>query len=207
MVHLRIASKCRASFTVQFYPELDEEYEFYLPLFIPTAEPMDELQKVCICKGVKNKLMALHKEVSFGKIVIEQAEQSYSKSQQLEIFNPQNEPICWWVEDSGLAPFKLDRKGGRLESFEKCEIKIYFSAELPGQYARELKFFIDQADTDISQCYMKVEIKAEACYPTLFFDQPYLILPTVRCGEISTAVLEIYNGGYENINLKHAISQ
>lgn len=89
-MHLRVSSNCKAKFMVQFYPELDEDYEFYLPLFIPSAEPMDELQKLCICKGVKNKLMALHKEVSFGKIVIEQTEQSYSKSQTLEIFNPQN---------------------------------------------------------------------------------------------------------------------
>lgn len=54
---------------------------------------------------------------------------------------------------------------------------------------------------------MKVPIYAEACFPTLYFDQPYLILPTVRLGEESKAVLEIINGGYENINLKHSIAQ
>jgi hypothetical protein len=43
---------------------------------------------------------------------------------------------------------------------------------------------------------MKVPVYAEACFPTLYFDQPYLILPTVRLGEESKGVLEIINGGY-----------
>ncbi len=43
--------------------------------------------------------MALNKEVSFGKIVIEQTEQIYSKSQVLEICNPQEEPITWWIDE------------------------------------------------------------------------------------------------------------
>jgi hypothetical protein len=58
--------------------------------------------------------MAMQKEVGFGKTVIEQGEQIYSKSQTLEIFNPQEEAISWWVEETGLLPFKLDKKGGRL---------------------------------------------------------------------------------------------
>jgi hypothetical protein len=89
---------------------------------------MDNLQRVCRCKGVKNRLMALTKEVVFGKIVIEQAEQIYCKSQLLEIFNPQEDVITWWVDETGLAPFRLDKKSGRLEGYEKCQIKIFFSA-------------------------------------------------------------------------------
>lgn len=45
--------------------------------------------------------------------MIEQAEQIYSKSQVLEIFNPQEEPITWWIDES-VAPFRLDKKNGRL---------------------------------------------------------------------------------------------
>lgn len=60
---------------------------------------------------------------------------------------------------------------------------------------------------DISKCYLKVPVLASACFPTLYFDQPYVILPVVRLGEESTATLEITNGGYENINLKHGVAQ
>jgi hypothetical protein len=207
VICLRVAPKSKAAFMLQFFPETVDEYEFYLPLFIPCVEPTDELQKLCRCQGVKNKLIAMSKHVTFGKIVIEQAEQTYSKSQTLEIFNPQDEPINWWVDDAALAPFKLDRKNGRLEGFDKFQLKIFFSAETPGEYSRELRFFLDQTEVDISQCYMKVAVTAEACYPALYFDQPYLILPTVHCGETSSAVLEIFNGGYENINLKHIVIQ
>ena len=104
--------------------------------------------------------MALKKDISFGKIVIEQVEQTYNKSQILEIYNPQNEPINWWIDDTGIAPFRLDRKTGRLDSYEKCQIKVYFSAETPGEYSRELRFFIDQTEVDISRCYMKVTVQA-----------------------------------------------
>lgn len=44
---------------------------------------MEDLQKVCRCKGIKNRLVSTEKEVNFGKIVIEQIEQVYSKSQTL----------------------------------------------------------------------------------------------------------------------------
>lgn len=40
VIHLRVNGKCRTVFTLQFYPEIADEYEFYLPLFIPNAEPM-----------------------------------------------------------------------------------------------------------------------------------------------------------------------
>ena len=100
--------------------------------------------------------MALSKEVSFGKTVIEHTEQIYSKNQSLEIFNPQEDPITWWIDESGLSPFRVDKKNGRLQGFEKCLIKVYFSAEIPGQYERELRFFLDQTDIDISRCYLKV---------------------------------------------------
>lgn len=82
-IGLRINPKCKVAFTLEFTPETTEEYEFYLPLFLPNVEPLDELQKVCRCKGIKNKLTSAEKEVSFGKIVIEQIEQIYSKSQLL----------------------------------------------------------------------------------------------------------------------------
>lgn len=72
---------------------------------------------------------------------------------------------------------------------------------------RELQFFLDQAEVDISRCYLRVPVSACACFPTLFFDQPYLILPVVKVGEESSAILEISNGGYENINLKHSVAQ
>lgn len=75
---------------------------------------MDELQKLCRCRGTRNRLTAALKEILFGKIVIEQAEQIYSKSQVLEIRNPQEEPITWWVDENALAPFRLDRARGRL---------------------------------------------------------------------------------------------
>lgn len=61
--------------------------------------------------------MALNKEVSFGKIVIEQTEQIYSKSQVLEICNPQEEPITWWIDEQGLAPFRVDKKNGRMQGY------------------------------------------------------------------------------------------
>lgn len=59
-------------------------------------------------------MIAVEKEVNFGKIVIEQIEQIYSKSQTLEIRNPQEDPISWWIEDTNLYPFKLDKTQGKL---------------------------------------------------------------------------------------------
>jgi hypothetical protein len=44
---------------------------------------MEELQRICKCKGIKNRLICTEKEVNFGKIVIEQIEQIYNKSQTL----------------------------------------------------------------------------------------------------------------------------
>ena len=165
---------------MEFTPETTEEYEFYLPLFLPNVEPLDELQRVCRCLGTKNRLTAPEKEVNFGKIVIEQVEQSYHKVQTFEIKNPQEKAISWWVEESTLAPFKLEKYKGRLEGFEKTTLKVLFSAEQPGEYKRELRFFLDQTEVDISKCYMHIPVTAVACFPTVYFSVPYLILPTVR---------------------------
>jgi len=60
--------------------------------------------------------------------VIEQPEQIYSKSQTVEIRNPQDDAITWWVDETALAPFRLDKNKGRLEGFEKITLKIFFSA-------------------------------------------------------------------------------
>ena len=47
-------------------------------------------------------------------MVIEQCEQIYNKNQVLEIMNPQEEVVEWWIDEAGLAPFRVDKKSGRL---------------------------------------------------------------------------------------------
>ncbi len=54
---------------------------------------------------------------------------------------------------------------------------------------------------------MKIELKAYASYPTIYFSQPYVIMPTVPLSTESSATFQIFNGGYENINLKHTIQK
>ena len=51
--------------------------------------------------------MATEKEINFGKIIIEQNLQSYQKNKMIEIKNPQEEPIEWWIDDANIHPFSL----------------------------------------------------------------------------------------------------
>jgi hypothetical protein len=60
-ISLRINPKSRANFVLEFTPETADDYEFYLPLFLPNADSMEELQKVCKCKGIKNRLVSTEK--------------------------------------------------------------------------------------------------------------------------------------------------
>ena len=56
-------------------------YEFTLPLYVLNSnEAIPELQRSCVCKGIKNRLMATDKEINFGKIIIEQNLESYQKN-------------------------------------------------------------------------------------------------------------------------------
>ena len=78
---LRINPKCRTNIALEFTPEEVMTYEFVLPLFVlNSSETIVELQKPCVCKGIKNRLMATEKEINFGKIIIEQNLESYQKN-------------------------------------------------------------------------------------------------------------------------------
>jgi hypothetical protein len=61
--------------------------------------------------------MAAEKEINFGKIIIEQNLESFQKNKILEIRNPQEESIDWWIDDSNIYPFSLEKNKGRLEGF------------------------------------------------------------------------------------------
>jgi hypothetical protein len=55
--------------------------------------------------------------MNFGKIIIEQNIESYQKNRVLEIKNPQQETIEWWIDDSNIYPFSLEKSKGRLQGF------------------------------------------------------------------------------------------
>ena len=88
--------------------------------------------------------MAAQKEINFGKIIIEQNLESYQKNKTLEIKNPQEEPIEWWVDDQNIYPFSLEKSRGKLMGYEKMNLKVFFYSDVEGEYAKELQFFIDQ---------------------------------------------------------------
>ena len=70
---IRINPKSRTNVLLEFIPEDFMLYEFSLPLFVlNSSESIPELQKPCLCRGIKNKLIATEKEINFGKIIIEQ---------------------------------------------------------------------------------------------------------------------------------------
>jgi hypothetical protein len=70
--------------------------------------------------------------------------ESYQKNKTLEIKNPQEEPIEWWVDDSNIYPFSLEKSRGKLMGYEKMNLKVFFYSDVEGEYAKELQFFIDQ---------------------------------------------------------------
>lgn len=88
--------------------------------------------------------MATEKEINFGKIIIEQNLESYQKNKILEIKNPQEDPIEWWIDDSNILPFSLEKSRGKLEGFEKMNLKVFFYSDVDGEYTKELQFFISQ---------------------------------------------------------------
>ncbi len=76
--------------------------------------------------------MAAQKEINFGKIIIEQNLESYQKNKTLEIKNPQEEPIEWWVDDSNIYPFSLEKIRGKLMGYEKMNLKVFFYSDVEG---------------------------------------------------------------------------
>jgi hypothetical protein len=41
-------------------------------------------------------------------------------------------------------PFSLEKSRGKLEGFEKMNLKVFFYSDIEGEYTKELQFFISQ---------------------------------------------------------------
>ena len=83
-------------------------------------------------------------------------------------------------------------------------IKASFNPIEPGNYEKVVPLYLDN---DTLKPYMEIKLLGLGSRPTLSFDRREVILPTVPLNTESVCVFRIINQGYENLTLRHQISQ
>lgn len=205
--HIRVAPKCECKLTLMFIPEEVMPYAFNLPLNISGyTEFIETLQRPVNCKGILNKLVVEPKEIDFKRVII-QNEKGITKHQEIRLSNPTSEPIQWWIGDEDISPFSLEQAKGTIRPYSVEKIKVVFNPSTRGEYTKQIGFYIDEPEMELTHCYINVAVRACSDFPCILFDRPYLLMPVVPLNTESRCTFEIFNDGYENLNLKHIVVQ
>jgi hypothetical protein len=72
-----------------------------------------------------------------------------------------------------------------------------------GYYCHKVPLFIFSEEKGTYHQEAEIRLEGEGKYPSLYFNRRELIMPVVPLGIESISMLEVYNEGYESINLKH----
>lgn len=90
------------------------------------CEVNPSLQKSVLCRSLKNRLLIDHKELDFGKTIIEQSLDNLPKNIVFTLSNPQDDDIEWWASEKNLEPFSLEIKKGVIKGNSEVKIKAFF---------------------------------------------------------------------------------
>lgn len=196
-------------FVLKFTPnKVNKEYLFELPIILLGYGKIDSLTRNVICKVEKPRCLIEPMEVKFEKKIISSfGEKPTPDTEKIEIVNlDKGRSIEWKIDAKQLNDekiFIIYTTEGRLDPNNPTSVKVGFNPITPGSYERKVNIYLDR---NYSKPYGEIMLKGTGAYPRLTFDRREIVLPIVPLEIESRCTFRIYNDGYENLSLKHEIT-
>ena len=211
-----------------FTPQSAHLWDFKFPLTLQGLSPDESLAKTVTAQGLLSRLTVSSHIIDFGDKVVSRdpaARMSYyqevtfknvdmSKGLSYEVVDverietkksggakkPKREPSEIDQPEFFVSPVQNDLAPG-----ESSTMRVTFLPKSNGDFSKLLHIYVsDQPDKD--RPYFTLVCRGSGVYPRLEFSKYKLTLPPVPLNVTSRACCQIYNMGYDNIELKFRVS-
>jgi len=186
--------------------DVEEPRNFELPLRLKGIGELDSLTRVVKGVGVKPRFLLDNTVINFKTTVIAKGSKPPSRPMDIQISNPDLNPIVWSINKEILdrsKVFTMNPTEGRLEPQTNATVRITFNPLEAKEYVEKVPLFLDG---DKSKPYLWLEFRGEGVDAKIFFDRREIILPPVPIGVQARATFLVQYTGDENLEVKPKIA-
>jgi hypothetical protein len=202
---LTLKPKKTYKFNLTFTPQMTKLYSFNLPLTLNGDKGYRNLLRPITCRAVHPRIVLepIDGVRDFKKKTISQMEGSGPDSLTLVVYNP--DPVNttrFFIDTTELEEhkvFHLSKAEGVVPPKDNIPIQIDFRPTKPKDWFFKLPLYVDD-DRHTPKAY--ITLKGVSAFPRILFDRREVIMPIVPLGVESRISFNIFNDGYQTVNLK-----
>jgi hypothetical protein len=183
-------------------PADTESYSFDMPFLVAGSnEPIPDLCRPVIGEGLKPRFLVKPTTLDFQKKVVSVNEKSFASYREIVLSNPDIVSVHWRIETASLNRTQIfavkPHSEGDLDPGDSFSVRVSFNPTKDIEYEEVVELFLDE----VEEPYLTLTLKGEGTVPRITFDRREVILPIVPVGFQARAQFQIYNSGYENVDL------
>lgn len=183
-------------------PTDTESYSFNMPFLVAgNNDPIPDLCRPVVGEGLKPRFLVKPTLLDFQKKVICINEKSFASYREIVLSNPDIVSVHWRIDTSSLLKVPAFAvkpiSEGDLEPGDSFSVRVSFNPTNDIEYEQSTNLYLD----DSEEPYLTLSFKGEGTVPRITFDRREVILPIVPVGTPARALFQIYNSGYENVDL------
>ena len=192
-------------FNLTFTPQLTKNYSFNLPLTLNGFKEFTDLLRPITCKAVHPRIVLepIDGVRDFKKKTISQLEGSGPDNLSLRVSNPDSSQAArFFIDTTELEEhkvFHLSKTEGVVPPKSSVDIIIEFRPTKPKDWQFKLPLYVDD---DRNNPRAVITLKGVSAFPRILFDRREIIMPIVPLGVESKITFNIFNDGYQTVNLK-----
>ncbi|KXS09649.1 hypothetical protein M427DRAFT_149601 [Gonapodya prolifera JEL478] len=158
-------------------------------------------------EGIESPLVVSQTQVCFGNqnLLAATKDARMPATEIVNLFNiSETDTVSWWIGNAELLPdaFRLEPTWGQIAPQEKSQIIVTFTPQHPSYYSFQAEMFLQDIEGSTG-----LFISGVAITPSLIFDPPELILPTVPLESVSEATIKVTNHTGESCDLQFDIER
>jgi len=193
---------------IKYTPQdIDDARNFTLPIKLQgVGVDIDDLTRTVKGVGVKPRFYFDTPVVNFKTKVIAKGTKPLPFHHDVEISNPDHNPITWAIDRDILDKskvFQMNPSEGRLEPGSQYTVRVTFNPLEPQEYFVKVPLYLDG---DKSQPYLMIEFRGDGTEAKIYFDRREIIMPTVPLGFQAKTTFMVCHNGYENLELRPKIA-
>eukprot|EP01119_Soliformovum_irregulare_P018090 TRINITY_DN5485_c0_g2_i1.p1 TRINITY_DN5485_c0_g2~~TRINITY_DN5485_c0_g2_i1.p1 ORF type:complete len:1724 (+),score=575.60 TRINITY_DN5485_c0_g2_i1:408-5174(+) len=189
-----------------YKPTTLANHNFQLPLHINGVDD-DSLWKTVTAESGTPPLTLSHQIIDFGnQVVLKEGFKSQPYHISTVLSNDTAQTLSWELDmstdiDFPMGTFVLEPGKGVLEKGQKASVRVSFSPKERRPYQQKVSLCLDKT----KKVYLEFVMQGVGIYPMLQFDTKEVTIPVVALESTSEATFNIYNKGYEHLQIRHRI--
>eukprot|EP00892_Ulva_mutabilis_P006466 jgi/Ulvmu1/4191/UM019_0170.1 len=215
---VKLDSHTSLQLMVQFHALEIRDVSMILPatVYCGIACPPQQLRQTLLLSAecLESRLSASALELDFGACVVLPCKSTPPPpvEQSLMITNQQKRPMLWCFgelccHNMGQCNnvFMVAQQEGVLKPHACCNVVVSFQPDQCIPYTASMELRARLADETAFLPILTLEFKGTGRSPAILFNTPYLVLPAVPLGVVSSAEFTVINDGYDNVDFSYRL--